>query len=56
MSLERLSELVRGGAQSDLAASFFGRIRENPVWFGLPAKIFEEDGGADAGMAAVSQS
>ncbi len=56
LSLERLSELVRGGAQSDLAASFFGRIRENPVWFGLPAKIFEEDGGADAGMAAVSQS
>jgi hypothetical protein len=50
------TELIRKGGKSDLAASFFGHIRENPEWFGLPANMFEDDGGSVSGMADAAQS
>lgn len=52
----RLAELIRKGGKGELAESFFGRIRKDPAWFGLPANMFEDDGGSVSGMADAAQS
>ena len=59
LGVEQTAKLVRWGAEATPeklhADSIFGLIRETPEWFGLPADMFEEDGGGVAGVADAAQ-
>ncbi len=52
---ERLAKLIRFGAEvngkRDFATSFFGHIRKDPAWFGLPSDMFEDDGDSVSSLA-----
>lgn len=51
-----LAELIRKGGKGDFAAAFFGHIRKDPAWFGLPADMFEDAAGSDSGLTKAAQS
>lgn len=55
IGIKKLAELVRKGGKTDLVESFFGRLREEPEWFGLPAKMFEDNGASVTGLADAAQ-